>query len=172
MLVTSAVSLAACSGDGSSGGAHDTAPSAPRHAAPSMHVSSPDWLASGPLRPPTACAHHGDHGRSPALRWSAGPSGTKYYDVTIVDADADHFLHWAALDIPASTTSLAAGAHGPAKQLRNDFGYLGYGAPCPPRGSTHHYVLTVWAEARQVSAVADLPKHALASAKLTAQFGP
>lgn len=168
MLAATAVLAASCGGGG------ESADGSPESGTPasSLHVSSPDWPDGGALRPPTACAHHGDHGRSPALRWTQGPPGTKYYDITVVDPDADHFLHWAALNLPASDTSLAAGKHDSAKELRNDFGYTGYGAPCPPKGTTHHYVLTVWALPQQASSVAELSKHALASTKVTAAFGP
>jgi hypothetical protein len=32
-----------------------------------------------------------------------------------------------------------------ALQGRNDFGEIGYGGPCPPPGSPHHYVFTLYA---------------------------
>jgi Raf kinase inhibitor-like YbhB/YbcL family protein len=30
-------------------------------------------------------------------------------------------------------------------QTRNDYGQLGYGGPCPPKGDAHHYLITVFA---------------------------
>jgi Raf kinase inhibitor-like YbhB/YbcL family protein len=57
-------------------------------------------------------------------------------------------------NIPASTTSLAAGAGDAAKHLlpagavqgNTDFGSAGYGGPCPPVGDKpHHYHITVYA---------------------------
>jgi Raf kinase inhibitor-like YbhB/YbcL family protein len=44
---------------------------------------------------------------SPDIIWSAGPSGTKSYAVTIYDPDAPTtvgFVHWIVFDIPAGTT--------------------------------------------------------------------
>ena len=67
---------------------------------------------------------------SPAIRWSAGPNGTKSYAIIMHDRsvptvfdDANQesktipadlarmdFMHWILVDIPASTTSIAKGA--------------------------------------------------------------
>lgn len=67
---------------------------------------------------------------SPAIRWSAGPSGTKSYAIIMHDRsvptvfdDANQegktipaglarmdFMHWILVDVPASTTSLTKGA--------------------------------------------------------------
>ena len=64
------------------------------------------------------------------------------------------FWHWYVVNIPADVTSLAKGAGDPkanalpagAVQARNDFGAIGYGGPCPPKGSKpHHYQFTVFA---------------------------
>ena len=136
-----------------------------------LHVTSPDWRSDTALVAPYACTHDGDHGSSPALSWNAGPPGTRYYAVTVVDRDAGGFVHWAALNLPAGTRSLAAGDDGGATELTNGYGYPGYGAPCPPPGSPHRYILTVWALGDRASTLASLPGEELASGEITATFG-
>jgi Raf kinase inhibitor-like YbhB/YbcL family protein len=95
--------------------------------------------------------------KSPALEWTGAPSGTKSFAITMYDPDAptgSGWWHWVIYNIPASTTSLAAGAGDAsgknlpagAVQGNTDFGSPGYGGPCPPPGSkTHHYQFTVFA---------------------------
>lgn len=95
--------------------------------------------------------------RSPDLRWSGAPEGTKSYALTLFDPDAprrEGWAHWIVYDIPARNTSLEEGAgsssghrhlHG-ARSGRNDFGERRYDGPCPPPGDPpHHYHLTVYA---------------------------
>ena len=58
--------------------------------------------------------------------------------------------HWLAFNIPASVTSLneGAGNQSPAggTSATNDYGMVGYGGPCPPKGDIdHHYHFTVYA---------------------------
>jgi Raf kinase inhibitor-like YbhB/YbcL family protein len=57
-------------------------------------------------------------------------------------------------NIPATVTSLPAGAGNPAGgkappgavQSNTDFGKPGYGGPCPPKGDKpHRYIFTVYA---------------------------
>ncbi len=65
--------------------------------------------------------------------------------------------------------------------IRNDFGSLGYGGPCPPKGAPHHYVFTVYAldiaeldadeNASATAVVRLLRLHTLAKAALTGFFG-
>ena len=92
---------------------------------------------------------------SPALSWSHPPAGTRSFALLMFDPDAPGggWWHWAVFDIPPGVTSLRAGAGDPASHLlpagaiqaRNDFGSPGYGGPCPPPGSPHHYRLTLYA---------------------------
>ncbi len=94
---------------------------------------------------------------SPELSWKGAPEGTKSYAVTMYDPDAptgSGWWHWVVYNIPASTTSLPAGAGDASKNLlptgatqgNTDFGTPGYGGPCPPPGSKdHHYQITVYA---------------------------
>ena len=87
---------------------------------------------------------------SPDLRWSDAPEGTESYAVTCYDPDAptgSGWWHWIAFDIPAQVTEREAGVglDAPIRQWENDYGYVGYGGPCPPPGPAHRYVFTVYA---------------------------
>ena len=88
---------------------------------------------------------------SPPLHWADPPAGTKSFALLCDDPDAPAgvWRHWAIYDLPSAGTSLAEGlapkAHG-VKQATNDFGRIGYGGPCPPRGhAPHHYRFTLFA---------------------------
>jgi Raf kinase inhibitor-like YbhB/YbcL family protein len=84
---------------------------------------------------------------SPPLEWSGAPAQALSFAIVCDDPDAPGGIwhHWAAYDIPADRLGLTEGAaqHGGASGFRqgiNDFGRIGYGGPCPPRGhGPHHY---------------------------------
>lgn len=136
-----------------------------------MTVSATDWG-----KPAFRCPDDQHLGTSPAVSWAAGPAGTTGYAVTIIDPDAHDFVHWALLDVPPSVTSLAAGISpggalpAGAHELDNGFDKPGYGDPCPPPGSTHHYVLTVWAVGGHPGSIADLARDAVASGSVTVTY--
>lgn len=86
-------------------------------------------------------------GRSPGLRWSDPPPGTKSFALVIEDPDAPGgmFRHWGLYDIPASARSIEPGQR-IGNEVTNDFGTPGYGAPCPPKGhGLHHYHFRLFA---------------------------
>ena len=95
--------------------------------------------------------------RSPELRWSGAPAGTKSYAVTVYDPDAptgSGWWHWLVVDVPATADGLpgnagavdGSGLPAPAKHVRTDFGGPGFGGACPPAGrEPHRYVFTVFA---------------------------
>ena len=99
----------------------------------------------------------GGQDRSPDLTWSGAPEGTKSYAVTVFDADAPSmsgFWHWAVANIPATVTTLSAGAGGAdgsglpagAFPLPNDARLPQYIGAAPPAGhGEHRYFITVHA---------------------------
>ena len=156
-----------------------------------LTLASPDIRPGGSIASEQAFDGAECPGRnvSPALAWSDPPEGTKSFAVSMIDPDAPAaggFWHWWAFDLPASSTGLAKGAGSgfglPAGALqgRNDFGPLGYGGPCPPKGHPHHYVITVYAlniervgpQASKSTADFDaaVRAHALAKATLVGVF--
>jgi len=126
-------------------------------------------------------------GISPQLAWSAPPAKTASLALIVVDPDAPRgtWVHWVLYNLPAGTRALPEGlpALGQlpdgALQGRNDFGKIGYGGPCPPPGSPHHYVFTLYAldaklnlpvGATQAQVEAAMQGHILANVRLVGLF--
>ena len=89
---------------------------------------------------------------SPQLSWKNAPEGTKSFAVTCFDPDAPTgcgFWHWQVINLPVNTTELAQGISGQLPEgleMRNDYGFNGFGGACPPEGhGMHRYQFTVWA---------------------------
>jgi len=87
---------------------------------------------------------------APALHWAGEPSETKSFALIVDDPDAPGGVwnHWLLWDIPASLHSIAEGGRNSeaATAGTNDFGKLGYGGPCPPRGKgSHRYFFRLFA---------------------------
>lgn len=90
--------------------------------------------------------------KSFALAWSGAPKDTKSFAVIVHDPDAPTgvgFFHWSVFNLPATTTKLDLGASGTFKdgaiEGYTDFGFSGFGGPCPPPGAPHRYIVTVYA---------------------------
>jgi Raf kinase inhibitor-like YbhB/YbcL family protein len=158
-------------------------------------LTSPDLQPGGTIPTRNVANVMGCPGQnvSPALKWSGAPAGTKSFVVTTYDPDAptgSGFWHWVVYNIPASTTSLPAGAGDPksgtlpagATQGNTDLAQPGYLGPCPPAGDKpHRYIFTVYAlktaklevPANATAAMVGFNVHAnqLAKATLTAKYG-
>lgn len=124
---------------------------------------------------------------APAVHWSDAPEGTRSYALTVFDPDAPTgtgWWHWIVVDIPASITSLPTGGELPpgARAMRNDYGKVGWGGPCPPADDKpHHYEFTLFAldvptlnlPAGATAAMARfmIHKHAIGKAQVTLTYG-
>jgi Raf kinase inhibitor-like YbhB/YbcL family protein len=124
---------------------------------------------------------------SPALTMSGVPPAAKALVLIVDDPDAPsgRFFHWVVYNLPPSATHIEAGIKqsttmpGGGVQGRNDFGRIGYGGPCPPPGSPHHYRFRVFALNAQVSPGTDtgaaieqaMQGHVLASSEIVGTFG-
>ena len=112
---------------------------------------------------------------SPPLAWSGAPAGTKSLALLCDDPDAPRgtWVHWVLFDLDPGLTELpaalprTAAVAGGAVQGKNDFGKLGYGGPCPPRGPAHRYFFRLLALDRQLG----LPAGATMREVLTAAEG-
>jgi len=119
---------------------------------------------------------------SPSLAWSSVPGGTRSLAVIADDPDAPvgTWVHWVLYDLPAGLTSLVEGVQGVGLQGINDFRKIGYGGPCPPRGTPHRYFFKLYAldalaNLKPGASKADLEKamqgHILAQGQLMGRYG-
>jgi Raf kinase inhibitor-like YbhB/YbcL family protein len=123
-------------------------------------------------------------GISPPLAWSGVPDGTKSQVLILDDPDAPGriFCHWLLYNIPPDVDNLREGASDKLsyEQGRNDFRNIGFGAPCPPVGSTHRYYFRLFAldqnlniqrGATRQQVIDRIKGHILDQAELMAYFG-
>lgn len=105
---------------------------------------------------------------SPDLRWNDPPKDTKSFALICDDPDAPigTFTHWVLYGLVHDASELPEGlskdpevGYPQCKQGKNDFGRIGYGGPCPPRGSKHRYYFKLYA----LDAVLSLPSGATRS---------
>ena len=128
-------------------------------------------------------------GLSPSLQWREVPPGARSLALICEDPDAPGgtFHHWAVFDLPPDVRQLPEGVPAReqlpdgARQAENDFGRIGYGAPCPPKGHhAHHYFFRLYAlnvSALPVGACVSCDKvatmaqsHAIGTAELVGVF--
>ncbi|MDY6049861.1 MAG: YbhB/YbcL family Raf kinase inhibitor-like protein [Corynebacterium sp.] len=121
---------------------------------PEFTLASADF-ERGTKIPAVHCA---PSSRSPELHWDPAqlPANTMALAVTCFDPDAptlSGYWHWAAFNLPATLTSIPAGAGSDASlgmngvvSLRNDAGSRQYYGPQPPAGhGPHRYLFAVHA---------------------------
>jgi len=148
-------------------------------AARSLTLTSPAFNDGGTIPKRFSCDGQGG---SPALRWSGVPRSARKLALVVEDPDADRFVHWTVLDIPASAAGIAEGrVPAGAVETENSFGKRGWGGPCPPEGDDpHRYVFALYATDAPLGLGKDsspddvraaLSDHAIARGTLTARFG-
>ena len=90
---------------------------------------------------------------SPPLTWDEPTPKTQAIALIVDDPDAPGgmFTHWVLFNIPGNIRQLGEGVpvqerlQNGALQGRNDYGKIGWGGPCPPRGPAHRYSFTIYA---------------------------
>ncbi len=112
----------------------------------SITVSSSTFASNGPIPAANTCD---GAGQSPELSWTALPSSAKTIAIIMDDPDAPMgtFTHWILWNIAPDTRQLGVGGNGGlagGMAGTNDFGEVGYGGPCPPKGKLHHYHVKVY----------------------------
>ena len=124
---------------------------------------------------------------APALSWSDPPAGTQSFALIMDDPDAPvgTWVHWVLYDLPATARELPEDVpkkdqlSSGARQGRNDFGRIGYGGPCPPRGNAHRYFFKLYAldkkiESKSGASKADVERamqgHILAQTELMGRY--
>src|SRR5580658_7958539 len=163
---------------------------APANPPSKFRVMSPAYAEGSMIPSQYTCAD--PNGASPALQWSNPPAAAMSFAVILHDTDAApqkgtmDVTHWIFWNIPATSTSVAAGMKQDAspdgimqgKNVRNMPGFL---PPCPPVGGTpHHYIFELYALDTKLdlpagSARADLLKamdgHVVGKATYVGLFG-
>lgn len=85
---------------------------------------------------------------SPEINWKNLPSKTESLVLIMSDPDAPNgtFYHWVVYNIPKTVMQFPEGIT-PTGAItgKNSWNKIQYNGPCPPKGSAHHYVFTLYA---------------------------
>lgn len=185
LLIVAMMMAVACGGD--DGGseppvASDDGSSASTLAGEELQLSSPAFGEGEMIPAEFAGCVDGAQGpnESPPLEWRGVPDAAVALAVTVVDPDADDFVHWVIAGLEPTSTGLAQNAvpEGAVEAL-NDTGSGGWFGPCPPE--PHTYVFRLHALREDPGVAANMPgDEAVAAittatelmAELSAEFDP
>ena len=151
----------------------------------SFQIVSPAFSAEGTIPKKFTCDGPDD---SPQLTWKDPPAKAQSFALIMDDPDAPvgTWVHWVIYDLPANARELGESVAkqeqlpSGARQGRNDFGKIGYGGPCPPRGKPHRYFFKLYAldiklglkgGARKSDVERAIEGHVLAQAELMGRYG-
>ncbi|MET0910701.1 MAG: hypothetical protein ABWZ99_14635 [Ilumatobacteraceae bacterium] len=128
----------------------------------SMQFSGP-WADGAAIPASFTCDGAGD---APLITWTAPPDGTVELAMSVTDSDADGFVHWLVVELPAQAGSLGGGEPtAVGAEAVNSFGNPGWGGPCPPPADgPHTYVFTLHLLDQQLELPADTPTNDLLTA--------
>jgi Raf kinase inhibitor-like YbhB/YbcL family protein len=108
-----------------------------------FELTSPAFAAGAPI--PVVHTCDGDN-VSPPLAWGSVPTGTVELALTLTDPDANNYIQWVMAKIDPSVQAIAEGTvPDGVVQGTNSTNKVGWTGPCPPKGSPHHYVFTLYA---------------------------
>jgi Raf kinase inhibitor-like YbhB/YbcL family protein len=149
-----------------------------------MEIGTTAFTPGGSIPPKYTCS---GEDTSPPLSIRGVPGSAKTLALIVDDPDAPSgtFVHWVVYNLPPGTTRIDAGVKasktmpGGGAQGRNDFGRTGYGGPCPPPGSPHHYRFRLFALNSQITPSSDtgpeveqaIQGHVVTSAEMVGTFG-
>jgi Raf kinase inhibitor-like YbhB/YbcL family protein len=107
-----------------------------------MAVTGP-WPSGSAIDNRYTC---GGVGISPPLTWTPGPEDTQGYAIVIDNMDDPSVLPWVVTNIDfAVSTALEGQVPAGGVVAMSAKGDRAYDPPCPPTGSTHTFVVTVYA---------------------------
>ena len=137
---------------------------------PGMTVTSATIEEGGEIPATHACSP--GEGESPPLAFAGIPAEATSLALIMRD-ETVRYTHWIVVDIPVTTTEVAAGTPPEGGTV-----VLGYDPVCPPAGATHTYVWTLYAldgpapdpGGNPASLVFSLPEAAIASGQLTGTY--
>ena len=106
------------------------------------------WVNGQPITEKYTC---NGESISPPLQFSGIPAGTVTLGFVLTNQDDNGAILWAVGNIPVSEINFLEGAlpEG-AIEATNSDGKVGYSAPCPPAGTSNHYVMSAYAIAQQL----------------------
>lgn len=119
---------------------------------------------------------------SPPVSWAGLPEQASSLVLIVEDPDAPRgtWVHWVLYNVSPDQNGLSEGVQNIGMEGKNDFGSLGYGGPCPPRGTTHRYFFRLYALDTDLdigpgAARADVERamqgHILAQGELPGRYG-
>jgi len=118
----------------------------------SIKSSVNSWLSKDYVFNKFGC---GGKNISPAVTWQNSPKNAKSYALTIFDPDAPTghgWWHWIVYNIPKNVNKIALNASTTKSlpkgsvEAKNDYGFVGFGGACPPKGDkAHRYITTIYA---------------------------
>lgn len=125
-------------------------------------LTSPVFANGSYIEPLYTCD---DKGISMPLIIKGVPKGSKSLALLMEDPDAPMgtFTHWILYNLPPDTKWLPQdfdryiSKFKGVKEGKNDFGKVGYGAPCPP-SQTHRYILHIYALNTKLSLANDIDR--------------
>jgi Raf kinase inhibitor-like YbhB/YbcL family protein len=148
-------------------------------------VTSPVFRDEAELPTRYGCAtYSGGTGKTPPLRWSGTPAGTRSYAIVMDDPDAatGAYVHWVIGGIDGTTQLLGENARLDKTVVGlNTSEKVGYSPPCPPKeDEQHRYRFTIYALDTEVpfrsgaslqDSLGAIAKHTVGRGRITGLFG-